>query len=70
MPWVCSCRKGSIGSCFFEWGVPLAAMKPQLAAFALLAKKKSMIAGVVWGLLSLAHGKRSGRLYLAGNILR
>ncbi|MHB8113956.1 MAG: hypothetical protein ACYDHA_10930 [Bellilinea sp.] len=29
-------------------------MKPQLAAFALLAKKRSMIAGVVWGLISLA----------------
>lgn len=33
-------------------GVPLALLKPQLAAFALLANRRSMVAGVVWGLLS------------------
>ncbi|MFZ3080273.1 MAG: hypothetical protein WA109_11350 [Bellilinea sp.] len=42
------------GLLLLPWGVPLAAMKPQLAAFALLAKKSSIVAGVVWGLISLA----------------
>ena len=42
------------GLLLLPWGVPLAAMKPQLAAFALLAKKSSIVAGVVWGVISLA----------------
>jgi hypothetical protein len=36
------------------WGAPLALMKPQLSAFALLAKKKWFLAGAIWGVLSLA----------------
>lgn len=34
-------------------GIPLASMKPQLSAFALLAKKKSIIAGVIWCVVTL-----------------
>lgn len=34
-------------------GIPLVLMKPQLAAFSLLARKDWFIAGAVWGLLSL-----------------
>ena len=41
------------GLLLLPWGVPLASMKPQLSAFALLAKKKSILAGVIWGLLTL-----------------
>jgi hypothetical protein len=42
-----------IGLMLLPWGAPLALMKPQLSAFALLAKKSYIIAGIVWGLLSL-----------------
>lgn len=42
------------GILILPWGAPLAIMKPQLAAFALLAKKKSFLAGVVWVIISLA----------------
>ncbi len=41
------------GLLLLPWGVPLALMKPQLAAFALLAKKNSIIASIVWLLISL-----------------
>lgn len=41
------------GLLLLPWGIPLATMKPQLATFALLAKKKSFIAAAVWGLISL-----------------
>lgn len=41
------------GLLLLPWGVPLASMKPQLSAFALLANKKSILAGVVWGLLTI-----------------
>ncbi len=42
-----------LGLLLMPWGVPLVIMKPQLAAFSLLAKKKWIIAGVIWGALSL-----------------
>jgi hypothetical protein len=35
------------------WGVPLVLMKPQVSAFALLANRKWLLAGVVWILISL-----------------
>ena len=38
-----------VGLLILPWGVPLALMKPQVAAFALLAKKKTIIAGLSWG---------------------
>ncbi len=41
-----------LGIMLLPWGVPLALLKPQLAAFALLAKRSSFIAGVVWVLAS------------------
>jgi len=41
------------GLLLLPWGVPLVTMKPQLSAFALLANKKSILAGIVWGLLTL-----------------
>lgn len=41
-----------LGIMLLPVGVPLALLKPQLAAFALLAKRSSFIAGVVWVLLS------------------
>ena len=43
-----------LGILLLPWGVPLAVMKPQLSAFALLANKKSILAGVIWGAISLA----------------
>ena len=42
-----------LGLCFLPWAVPLATMKPQVAAFALLAKKSYILAGIAWGLLTL-----------------
>jgi hypothetical protein len=42
-----------LGLLLLPWGVPLALMKPQLSAFALLAKKKWFLAGAIWGVLSL-----------------
>ena len=40
------------GMLFMPWGVPLVIMKPQVAAFALLARRKWLLAGVVWVLIS------------------
>jgi hypothetical protein len=34
-------------------GIPLVLLKPQLSAFAVLAKKSSLIAATIWGLISL-----------------
>ena len=42
-----------LGLLCLPWGAPLVLMKPQVSAFALLANKKSFIAGTVWVLLSL-----------------
>lgn len=42
-----------LGLICMPWGVPLASMKPQLAAFALLARKKSILAGILWGLITV-----------------
>lgn len=42
-----------IGLMLLPWGIPLVLMKPQLAGFALLAKKSSIVAGIVWGVISL-----------------
>ncbi len=41
-----------LGIIMLPIGVPLALLKPQLAAFALLAKRSSFIAGVIWVLVS------------------
>lgn len=41
------------GLVMMPWGVPLATMKPQLAAFALLANRRWFLAAAVWGLLTL-----------------
>lgn len=42
-----------LGLLLLPWGVPLVLLKPQVAAFALLAKRKWFIAGCVWVLISL-----------------
>ncbi len=42
-----------LGLLVLPLGVPLALMKPQLSAFALLAKKNFLIAGIIWGVISL-----------------
>lgn len=42
-----------LGILLLPWGVPLALMKPQLAGFSLLAKRSSIIAGIVWGTITL-----------------
>jgi hypothetical protein len=42
-----------VGLILLPIGAPLALMKPQIAAFALLAKKNSIIAGIIWGVVSL-----------------
>jgi len=42
-----------LGLILLPLGVPLALMKPQVAAFALLARKNTLIAGVIWGVLSV-----------------
>jgi hypothetical protein len=41
-----------IGILLLPWGIPLVLMKPQISAFSLLAKKKSLIAGIIWILIS------------------
>jgi hypothetical protein len=41
------------GMLFMPVGIPLVLMKPQVAAFALLARKDWFIAAAVWGLLSI-----------------
>lgn len=40
------------GIILLPWGAPLALMKPQLSAFGLLAKRNSLIAGILWFLIS------------------
>lgn len=42
-----------IGFLLLPFGVPLVLIKPQIAAFALLANRRWIVAGIVWGLLSL-----------------
>jgi hypothetical protein len=42
-----------IGLLLLPLGVPLVLIKPQVAAFALLANRRWFIAGIVWGVLSL-----------------
>jgi hypothetical protein len=42
-----------LGLILLPWGAPLALMKPQVAAFALLARKNTIIAGIIWGIISL-----------------
>jgi hypothetical protein len=42
-----------LGLMLLPWGVPLALLKPQLTAFALLANRKWFLAGVIWGVISL-----------------
>lgn len=42
-----------LGLLLLPWGVPLVLLKPQVAAFALLAKRKGFIAACVWVLISL-----------------
>lgn len=42
-----------IGLVVLPWGVPLVLMKPQLAAFVLLAKKSYLIFGLLWLIVSV-----------------
>ena len=42
-----------LGLISLPWGSPLVLMKPQLASFALLARKSSMVSGIIWFLLTL-----------------
>jgi hypothetical protein len=42
-----------VGILLLPWGVPLVMMKPQVGLFALLAKKTSIIAGIIWFVVSL-----------------
>lgn len=42
-----------LGLLLLPWGAPLALMKPQVSAFALLAKNKYVIAGIIWMLITL-----------------
>jgi hypothetical protein len=42
-----------LGLMLLPWGVPLALLKPQISAFALLANRKWFITGAVWGVLSI-----------------
>ncbi len=42
-----------LGLILMPWGAPLALMKPQITAFALLAKRRWLLAGAAWILLSL-----------------
>jgi hypothetical protein len=42
------------GLLILPWGAPLVLLKPQVAGFALLAKRSSLIATVVWLLISFA----------------
>lgn len=41
------------GIIILPWGIPLALLKPQISIFALLAKKWSFIAGLIFGIISL-----------------
>lgn len=42
-----------VGLLLLPWGAPLVLMKPQIAAFALLAKPKYLLAGAIWFGISL-----------------
>jgi hypothetical protein len=42
-----------LGLMLLPWGVPLALLKPHLAAFAFLANRKWFLAGAIWIILSL-----------------
>lgn len=42
-----------LGLMVLPWGAPLALLKPQISAFALLANRKWFLAGVIWGVISL-----------------
>lgn len=42
-----------LGLLLLPWGAPLVLVKPQVASFALLARKKSLIFGVVWIVISI-----------------
>ena len=42
-----------LGLMLLPWGVPLVLLKPQVASFALLAKRRWLMALAVWGVLSL-----------------
>jgi len=42
-----------LGLLFLPWGAPLSLMKPQVSAFALLAKNKYILAGMIWLIISL-----------------
>jgi hypothetical protein len=42
-----------LGLMLLPWGAPLALLKPQISAFALLANRKWILAGVIWGVISL-----------------
>lgn len=43
---------GLFGLLVMPWGIPLVLMKPQIAAFALLARRKWFLAAVIWTVLS------------------
>lgn len=43
----------SLGLLILPFGAPLVLIKPQVAGYALLAKKSSVVAGIVWVLISL-----------------
>lgn len=42
-----------LGLMLLPWGIPLVALKPQIAIFSLLAKKSYMIAGAGWLVISI-----------------
>jgi hypothetical protein len=42
------------GLMVLPWGIPLVLMKPQVSAFALLARRRWLLAGIVWTLISVA----------------
>lgn len=42
-----------LGLLILPWGAPLVLLKPQIAAFSLLAKKSSLISGAVWFVISI-----------------
>jgi len=42
-----------LGLLLLPWGAPLVLMKPQISAFAILAKRSHFLAGIIWVLISL-----------------
>lgn len=42
-----------LGILLLPWGAPLVLLKPQIASFSLLANRRSLLAGVIWILISL-----------------